>query len=231
VDPCDSDKPESFKETIDDLPSSIDGQYTVKSTYDKIAHTYDKRRKRDSADQLLDFIFVNVSSGSRVLDVGCGTGKPNTYKLSERYDVCGIDSSECMIKLARENVPNSVELRNIDVREVDFDMNKFQSIVMYYVLVNIPRGSHRYVLEKLYNWLDNGGYLLFSTGRGEYKVKVTENWLGQGHAMFWSFFDNEVYLDMLEDIGYEIKAGVIDAPHKLERDKKRKHPFIFAKKV
>lgn len=230
MDPSEPDKPESSEETIDDLPSSIDERFTVESTYDKIAHTYDKKRKRDSADQLLDFIFANVNFGSRILDVGCGTGRPNTHRLSKKYDVYGIDNSENMINLARANVPNSVELQNIDVRDASFDKNMFQSIVMYYVLVNIHRDDHRYVLNKLYDWLDHGGYLLFSTGRGDYKVKITENWLGQGHTMLWSFFDNEVYLEMLEEIGYEIKAGVIDAPHELEGDKKRKHPFILAKK-
>lgn len=230
VNPPDPDEPDPSPEEVKDLPSNIDGMKVVESTYDKIADTYDKIRQRDSADQLVDFIFANVAAGSNVLDVGCGTGRPITLELSEQYDVVGIDSSERMVELARENVPDSVELVNADVRDVEFNANQFQGIVMYYVLVNIPREDHRTVLESLYDTLSEGGYLLFSTGRGDHKMKFTRNWLNSGYTMVWSFYDNKIYLDMLEDIGYEIKAGVIDAPHELEGDKKRKHPFIFAQK-
>ncbi len=135
-----------------------------------------------------------------------------------------------MIELATENVPPSVELINADIRDIEFDEDQFQAAVMYYVLVNIPREEHRAVLEYLFSVLDDGGYLLFSTGRGDYKTKITKNWLDSGYTMMWSFYDNEIYLDMLEEIGYNIKAGVIDAPHELKTDRKRKHPFIFAQK-
>ncbi|WP_411963079.1 class I SAM-dependent methyltransferase [Haloferax sp. YSMS24] len=212
------------------LPSNIDGMRTVATTYNQIADIYDKVRQRDSADQLLDFIFANVESGSNVLDVGCGTGRPIAVRLDKEYNVCAVDSSQRMIELATENVPPSVELINADIRDIEFDEDQFQAAVMYYVLVNIPREEHRAVLEYLFSVLDDGGYLLFSTGRGDYKTKITKNWLDSGYTMMWSFYDNEIYLDMLEEIGYNIKAGVIDAPHELKTDRKRKHPFIFAQK-
>lgn len=226
----DSSDPETNSGVGDSLPSNIDGMQIVKSTYNQIADTYDDIRQRDSADQLLDFVFANVEPHSNVLDVGCGTGRPITLELSKKYNMVAIDNSEKMIEIADENLSDSVELINTDVRSVDFQKNKFQAIVMYYVLVNVPRDEHKHILKSLYEFLHDGGYLLFSAGRGDYKIKVTQNWLNSGNTMVWSFYNNETYIDMLKNIGYEIKAGVIEAPHELKGDKKRNHPFILAKK-
>lgn len=78
-----------------------------KADYDKIASYYDQGRtiSDQNIDLWLDLIkeFSKVSSGARVLDLGCGTGRftiPMATKL--RFNVTGADSSREMLAKAKE---------------------------------------------------------------------------------------------------------------------------------
>lgn len=78
-----------------------------KADYDKIASFYDQGRtiSDQNIDLWLDLIkeLSKVSSGARVLDLGCGTGRftiPMATKL--RFNVTGADSSREMLAKAKE---------------------------------------------------------------------------------------------------------------------------------
>jgi ubiquinone/menaquinone biosynthesis C-methylase UbiE len=85
----------------------------IKADYSKIAFHYDKARLLSEQTML---IWLNLiarlsepSTGSRLLDLGCGTGRfslPLASKL--RLDVTGLDSSEDMLAKAKEKDSNSV---------------------------------------------------------------------------------------------------------------------------
>jgi ubiquinone/menaquinone biosynthesis C-methylase UbiE len=85
----------------------------IKADYSKIAFHYDKARLLSEQTMLiwLNLIarFSEPSTGSRLLDLGCGTGRfslPLASKL--RLDVTGLDSSEDMLAKAKEKDSNSV---------------------------------------------------------------------------------------------------------------------------
>ena len=55
----------------------------------------------------LDRFAALAKRGGKILDLGCGPGKPMAaYLISLGFKVCGVDSSSTMISLARGNFPD-----------------------------------------------------------------------------------------------------------------------------
>ncbi|NJQ00487.1 class I SAM-dependent DNA methyltransferase [Streptomyces zingiberis] len=64
------------------------------------------------------WLAASLPPGSRVLDVGCGTGVPTAAQLAAAgHHVVGIDLSATMVELARENVPQG-EFHRRDVADL-----------------------------------------------------------------------------------------------------------------
>jgi SAM-dependent methyltransferase len=55
----------------------------------------------------------NITSGARVLDYGCGTGRHAIELASRGYIVTGADISPAMIEIARDRCRNEVEIVNV----------------------------------------------------------------------------------------------------------------------
>ena len=78
--------------------------------------------------------------GSSVLEVGVGTGKNMDYYPSE-ISVTGIDLSPRMLDRARKRAAAlglEVELREMDVQEIDFPEHSFDTIFATFVFCSVP---------------------------------------------------------------------------------------------
>lgn len=198
----------------------------VQQCYNRLE--YSSYRKLDQADSLVFKIVDEIEHGERVLDIGCGPGKPLTLILDSYFDVTGIDISSKHTRQARVNVPGAT-IENADICQTGLPKNSFKAIVMYYVLFNIHRSKHINILEKIYEALKPGGLLLFDSGRGDCELKCHRDWLNSGVPMFWSYFPHEFYISNLREIGFSIRR-VEWEKHSLNQDKTRTHRFILAKK-
>lgn len=76
----------------------------VRSNYNDIAASFDQSRKKELWPELRESL-EEVKEGERVMDVGCGNGRL-LYGLKDRkVDYLGVDSSEELIKRAKDNFP------------------------------------------------------------------------------------------------------------------------------
>jgi ubiquinone/menaquinone biosynthesis C-methylase UbiE len=101
--------------------------------FDKIADSYDgwydsaKGKKYDRLEkQAIDRMLAGIAKGSRLLEVGCGTGHWSRYFSGKGFEVTGIDLSEKMIDVARQkNIPNChfevADGRNLPFKDRSFD--------------------------------------------------------------------------------------------------------------
>ncbi|MEN6610691.1 MAG: methyltransferase domain-containing protein [Methanoregulaceae archaeon] len=110
---------------------------------------------------------LRLTGTERVLDIGCGDGKV-TAEIAARVPggaAAGIDSSDEMIRFARENYPETrfpnLSFTRMDMREIrlpgTFDI-AFSNAAMHWVL------DHRPVLAGIRASLRTGGRLLFQMG-------------------------------------------------------------------
>jgi ubiquinone/menaquinone biosynthesis C-methylase UbiE len=103
----------------------------------------------DWIEELID----RLSSGSRVLDVCCGSGVPVARALTVAgHHVTGVDISEVQIARARELVPQA-EFVNADVMSLSFPPASFDHVVSLYALIHLPLAEQSELLERIAGWL------------------------------------------------------------------------------
>jgi|WetSurSiteA1Bulk_404760.scaffolds.fasta_scaffold34260_1 SAM-dependent methyltransferase len=182
--------------------SYMDFKKVVKEGYNAIADRYLAERRLHSEDvRLLDEFIKKLPDNAKVLDAGCGAGIPISRKLSEHFQVTGVDFSEAQIELARKHVPNGTFICR-DMTNLDFPEETFDGICSYYAIIHIPREDHYALLANFCKILKPGGLALLCLGAENLADDIQENYLGT--RMYWSHFDTETYLSMLKDCGLSI---------------------------
>jgi ubiquinone/menaquinone biosynthesis C-methylase UbiE len=175
----------------------------VREGYDAIAGDYLEARTESHPHdaELLQELIQRLPEGARVLDAGCGAGVPITRTLNQAFEVVGVDFSEEQIRLARELVPEA-EFFCQDITELDFPDESFDAVCSYYAIIHIPREEHRSLLQSFYRMLKPAGLVLLCTGAGDLPEDIDEDWLGT--RLYWSHFDAETNLKMMEECGFQI---------------------------
>jgi 2-polyprenyl-3-methyl-5-hydroxy-6-metoxy-1,4-benzoquinol methylase len=178
----------------------MDFKKTVKDGYNAIAGRYLAERSRNSEDvRLLDEFIEKLPAKASVLDAGCGAGIPISLRLSEHFQVTGVDVSEAQIELAKRHVPNGTFICQ-DMTKLDCPAEAFDGICSYYAIIHIPREEHQSLLANFHRMLKPGGFALLCLGAEHLIDDVDEDYLGT--RMYWSHYDSETYLRILEEVGF-----------------------------
>lgn len=107
---------------------------------------------REAAGPLLKA--ANVQSGTRLLDVGTGSGVVAAIAREKGADVVGIDFSEPMLVEARRGVPD-VEFRTASADNIPFGEASFDAVVANGVLHHL--GEPDRALDEAHRVLTDGG--------------------------------------------------------------------------
>ncbi len=209
-------------------PVTGDPKQIVASGYDAAGAAYDAQRDEHPRPELLRLIEL-LPPRARVLDIGCGGGRPVTLALAQRADVVGVDISAGQIERARKAVPNATFVVG-DIMSQRFTPASFEAVVAFYALFHLPRQEHKPLLERVATWLAPGGYLLATVSQRGHPGYTEPDFFGA--RMYWSEFDVDWYADTLSELGFEILArGVL--PHGYRNTPERRverHPVLFARR-
>ncbi|MFF5900780.1 class I SAM-dependent methyltransferase [Streptomyces argenteolus] len=161
----------------------------VRRGYDALSLRYDEAYDSDTKYRhWVADLHARLAPGSRVLDLGCGSGVPVVRDLVRAgHRVTGVDISETQIDRAREQVPQA-EFTRADATSVIFPVATFDAVVSLYALIHVPLEEQPPLLEKIASWLRPGGWFLCVTGQHAW-TGTDENWLGSGVTMWWSHAD------------------------------------------
>jgi len=110
---------------------------------------------------------IKLPSNSRILDIGCGSGRISLY-LSEHYqsEVIGIDYDDKAIEYANKNKDNkALQFHAMDYNEIQYDDATFDMVCFIDTLYfTFTRDKLRSLLDKCYTMLkDNGKLVVFWT--------------------------------------------------------------------
>ncbi|MBB1255626.1 class I SAM-dependent DNA methyltransferase [Streptomyces alkaliterrae] len=101
--------------------------------------------------------------GSRVLDLGCGTGLPTARQLTDAgHRVVGVDISAGMLRVAAREVPEA-EFHQLDVADLEgADLGVFDGVAAFFSLLMLPREEIPVALRMVHGMLRPGGLLALS---------------------------------------------------------------------
>ena len=135
---------------------------TTRRRYDRLSRTYDlmewaaERRAFEGYRRRL----WSLVEGRRILEVGVGTGK-NIPFYPGGAEVTAIDLSPGMLDKARRRAAelgSSVELREMDVQDLDFPDGGFDAVLTTFVFCSVPDAVRG--LREMRRVLRPGGQLL-----------------------------------------------------------------------
>jgi ubiquinone/menaquinone biosynthesis C-methylase UbiE len=128
--------------------------------FDQLAEKYQGEHSSNPFQTaLIERIGALLPAGTSVLDLGCGTGVPTAQLLTgSDHRVVGVDISEGMLKLAREQVP-AAEFVRADFKDLPGDFGRFEAVTAFFSLLMLSKADIERVLSKAAGWVGPGGYL------------------------------------------------------------------------
>jgi SAM-dependent methyltransferase len=180
----------------------------VAAGYDRLGEHYLEWAARVTDDpraRLLAEFTRRLPAGSRVLDLGCGSGIPSTQQLARAFEVVGVDISGAQIAAARRNVPEALFVQG-DIAGIEFPRESFEGVTALYAISHLPREEHPALFSRIACWLAPGGLFLATLGASD-----GPDWIGDwlGVEMFFSSYDAAINRRLLVEPGFELLADEI----------------------
>lgn len=108
----------------------------------------------------LEMIESRVARGSKILDVGCGTGHLAGELMRRGYQAWGVDLSEGMVRFAQEHY-GADRFQVGDIERIPFPDNTFDGIVCLGVVEYLSRDEE--ALREMWRVLKPGGVAVITT--------------------------------------------------------------------
>jgi 2-polyprenyl-3-methyl-5-hydroxy-6-metoxy-1,4-benzoquinol methylase len=149
----------------------------MKQWYEELFENYGVKYDNESFTQgtigECDFIEkeIGYNKATKILDIGCGTGRHAIELTSRGYKVVGVDLSESQLKRAREKAAEQnlkIDFRKHDARNLPFK-HEFDLVIMLcegsFPLMETDEMNYR-ILKNAAKALKPGGKLIFTTLNG-----------------------------------------------------------------
>lgn len=180
----------------------------VSAGYDAIGETFAAWRRRivgDPRDEWAEELVARLDDGARVLELGCGSGSPETRRLAQRFAVTGVDISPRQVERARAAIPEA-SFMVADLTELELPPASYEAVVSFYVFNHVPRDLLAPLLGRIRDWLVPGGWLLSAFG-----VSDLESWTGDwlGAPTFFSSFPAEVNSRLVREAGFTLERDEV----------------------
>ena len=151
--------------------------------------------------EALEWLLAQLPARARVLDIGCGTGRPTAEVLTQAgHAVTGIDVSATMIDIARQQVPGA-RFEQVDVRDFASADASWDAVCAFFSLLQMPRRDLDATIQRIASWLVPGGCFVLATAPVDIE-ELSLLWMGQPIRV--TSYPTERYLELLRAAGLEI---------------------------
>jgi cyclopropane fatty-acyl-phospholipid synthase-like methyltransferase len=133
--------------------------------YERHATAWDQDRQNAAWNDKVwhDRFIDRLAAGARVLDLGCGSGRPVAQHMADRgLHVIGVDSSPTMISLCRSRLPDH-EWIVADMRELSLG-RRFDGIVAWDSFFHLGHDDQRRMFAVFAEHASARGALMFNAG-------------------------------------------------------------------
>lgn len=176
--------------------------------YRKYAREWVALRGEDLYEKVwLDRMLALVPAQAQILDLGCGSGKPiAAYLLAQGCIVTGVDSSEVMLLMARQNFPDQTWIQ-ADMRQFRL-AQKFDAILAWDSFFHLAQDDQRQMFAQFARHAQLGTVLMFSSGPADGEA------IGElfGEPLYHASLAPEEYRALLRQNGFQVLEMVAEDP-------------------
>ncbi|MFB6282691.1 MAG: class I SAM-dependent methyltransferase [Halobacteria archaeon] len=194
--------------------------------FDEVSDCYDEEYQDEVAARTSFFVIEKTlnrtDEGSKVVDLGCGTGRQSLNVAPHVKEVVGFDVSDGMLEQAQGKIANS-GLENIELREGrfrDHDADEVDAVISNFAMHHLDDDAKREAIGTVRETLDGEGCFIL----GDVVVYEPED-------VDAGYYDPEVddpamigdLLSMFREDGFEIEytrtgkvAGVFEATTEID---------------
>ncbi len=187
-------------------------QDLVARGYDRIGSRYAEWAAQQASGQLerhVNLLLGSLPAGSRVLDLGCGSGRA-LKPLSERFRVTGVDISRQQLALAKRTAPEA-ELILADMTCLRQPAARFGAVTAFYSITHVPRQLHADLFRSIARWLAPGGIFVASLGGRDDPGSVEAHWLGV--EMYFSHWNEAENRRLIRDAGLAVQHHTLEVSY------------------
>ncbi len=132
--------------------------------YDLITDWYASERDDQTGVPEATTLALSIPRGSRVLDIGCGNGRPITRALLNAYHrAIGLDSSGAMLAHFKQNCPEALAVRGT-VEFCPFSDGVFDAAIAWGVMFHLNPEDAIRAIANISRLLKRGAPFLFTSG-------------------------------------------------------------------
>jgi ubiquinone/menaquinone biosynthesis C-methylase UbiE len=178
--------------------------------YDKKFSTYTvyKEKIRDFAEML--------SPGSKVLDLGCGSGINAELMQNTGHSITGFDLSESMLDLARKRCPKQTFIQG-SVNSIEDSLKKnnlnipFDALCLSFIIVHLNDDECNVLLNKLRPLIKSNGLLYLSfMPLNDGKTPGYEKTSFSEDEIYFHYHDSDNLVRTLEKKGFRLESRIIE---------------------
>jgi trans-aconitate methyltransferase len=179
----------------------------ILSTYDLLAEEWDEQRDRTLFERRHLDRMLTHAPGRRVLDLGCGSGRPIAqYLVDRRCTVTGVDGASEMIARFRRNVPQAsgivADMRTLELGE------SFDAILAWDSFFHLSPDDQRAMLPVFAAHAAPRAILMFTAGPAAGEP------IGDfaGRKLYHASLDPKEYRDALAASGFSLIDVTFEDP-------------------
>ena len=177
------------------------------NVYDEIYEEYAKTNESVSVvKEFLDYFIENVNG--KVLDAGCGHGRDAKYLSEHGLEVTGIDLSEKLLEIARNNAPKAL-FYNEDMMNSSFKDNSYDGLWACGSFLHIPGEHSKQTLNEFCRVLKKNGLMFICVKQGSREGFYKDLRYGDKERFFKNYSVSD-FKELIEDAGFRIINGKVE---------------------
>jgi len=175
----------------------------TKTSYQSTAKEFAKNVSDLAPVASIEKFIKLLPSQSKILDVGCGSGRDAKIFTAAGVDVLGIDFSSNLIEIAKVHAPLA-NFKLMDIETIDSPSASFDGVWAACSLGHIPKNKIASVLKKINMILKDDGFFYLALKKGSGEILEKDNRYVGDHQKFWAFYEENELQHHLKNAGFKI---------------------------